>query len=112
MPWVSGRGGTGHMEFTNRPCLHPNQLNCSGSLMRAVPGSSTEAGEEFLKNYFPVSTPPSEISDLVFEKGSSWPVSLEKKTHLIDVAMFKASPGASCFSRLTASIPLAFDSRI
>ena len=28
-------------------------------------------------------------ADLIFEKGSSWPVSLEKKTHLIDVAMFK-----------------------
>jgi hypothetical protein len=32
---------------------------------------------------------PAEIGNLVFEKGSSWPVSLEKRTCLIDVAIFK-----------------------
>ena len=80
-----------NMEFIQiGPASIQTRLNCSGSLMRAVPRFINEAGEEFLKNYFPSKTPPSEISDLVFEKGSSWPVSLEKKTHLIDVAMFKA----------------------
>jgi succinate dehydrogenase / fumarate reductase flavoprotein subunit len=71
------------------PASIKTRLNCSGSLMRAIPRFVNEAGKEFLKNYFPKETSPSEISDLVFEKGSSWPVSLEKKTHLIDVAMFK-----------------------
>ena len=80
-----------NMEFIQiGPASIQTRLNCSGSLMRAVPRFINEAGEEFLKNYLPSKTPPSEISDLVFEKGSSWPVSLEKKTHLIDVAMFKA----------------------
>jgi len=80
-----------NMEFIQiGPASIQTRLNCSGSLMRAVPRFINEAGEEFLKNYFPSKTPPSKISDLVFEKGSSWPVSLEKKTHLIDVAMFKA----------------------
>ena len=79
-----------NMEFIQiGPASIETRLNCSGSLMRAVPRFVNEGGEEFLKNYFPGRTPPSEISDLVFEKGSSWPVSLEKKTHLIDVAMFK-----------------------
>jgi succinate dehydrogenase/fumarate reductase flavoprotein subunit len=79
-----------NMEFIQiGPASIKTRLNCSGSLMRAVPRLINERGEEFLKNYFPGKTFPSEISDLVFEKGSSWPVSLEKKTHLIDVAMFK-----------------------
>jgi succinate dehydrogenase / fumarate reductase flavoprotein subunit len=79
-----------NMEFIQiGPASVKTRLNCSGSLMRVIPRFINEAGEEFLNNYFPPNTPLSEISDLVFEKGSSWPVSLEKKTHLIDVAMFK-----------------------
>ena len=79
-----------NMEFIQiGPASIKTRLNCSGSLMRAIPRFINEAGEEFLRNYLPRGTPPSEISDLVFEKGSSWPISLEKKTHLIDVAMFK-----------------------
>jgi succinate dehydrogenase / fumarate reductase flavoprotein subunit len=79
-----------NMEFIQvGPASIKTRLNCSGSLMRAVPRFINEAGEEFLRNYFPRKTLPSEISNLIFEKGASWPVSLEKKTHLIDVAMFK-----------------------
>jgi len=65
------------------------KLACSGSLMRAIPRFVNDQGKEFLKNYFPKSTPSKEIYNLIFEKGSSWPVSTEKKTHLIDVAVFK-----------------------
>ncbi len=79
-----------NMEFIQiGPASIKTRLNCSGSLMRAVPRLINEAGEEFLIKYFTRKTSPAEISDLIFEKGSSWPVSLEKKTHLIDVAMFK-----------------------
>jgi succinate dehydrogenase / fumarate reductase flavoprotein subunit len=79
-----------NMEFIQiGPASIKTRLNCSGSMMRAIPRFINEAGEEFLKNYFPRGTSPAEISDLVFEKGSSWPISLEKRTHLIDVAMFK-----------------------
>jgi succinate dehydrogenase/fumarate reductase flavoprotein subunit len=79
-----------NMEFIQiGPASTKTRLNCSGSLMRAIPRFVNDAGEEFLQNYLPRGTSPSEMSDLVFEKGSSWPVSLEKRTHLIDVAMFK-----------------------
>ena len=83
-----------NMEFIQiGPASVKTRLNCSGSLMRAIPRFINETGEEFLKNYFPRKTSPSEISDLVFEKGSSWPISLEKRTHLIDIAMFKEIAG-------------------
>jgi succinate dehydrogenase / fumarate reductase flavoprotein subunit len=65
------------------------QLNCSGSLMRANPRFVNNLGEEFLPRYFPPDTPISFIHNLCFEKGSTWPVSREKKTHRIDVAVSK-----------------------
>jgi succinate dehydrogenase / fumarate reductase flavoprotein subunit len=65
------------------------KLNCSGSLMRAVPRILNEEGGEFLQNYFPRSTSFTEIHNFVFEKGATWPISREKNTHLIDVAVFK-----------------------
>jgi len=79
-----------NMEFIQiGPASIKTRLNCSGSLMRAVPRFLNERGEEFLKNYLPGGTSSAEMGNLVFEKGASWPVSLDKKTHLIDVAMFK-----------------------
>ena len=65
------------------------RLACSGSMMRAIPRFLNREGQEFLGNYFPQGTPPAEIYNLVFEKGASWPVSNEKRTYLIDVAVFK-----------------------
>jgi succinate dehydrogenase / fumarate reductase flavoprotein subunit len=65
------------------------RLACSGSLMRAIPRFINEGGHEFLRNYFPPETSLAEINNIVFEKGASWPISFEKKTHLIDVAVFK-----------------------
>jgi succinate dehydrogenase / fumarate reductase flavoprotein subunit len=65
------------------------KLNCSGSLMRTVPRFLNEEGEEFLQNYFPPSTPSAGIHNFIFEKGATWPISMEKKTHLIDVAVSK-----------------------
>jgi succinate dehydrogenase/fumarate reductase flavoprotein subunit len=65
------------------------RLACSGSMMRAIPRFLNREGKEFLGNYFPQGTPPAEIYNLVFEKGASWPVSNEKRTYLIDVAVFK-----------------------
>ncbi len=71
------------------PASIKTRLNCSGSLMRAVPRLVNERDEEFLKNYLPEKISPAQMNDLLFEKGSSWPVSIEKRTHVIDVAMFK-----------------------
>ncbi|MGQ9647281.1 MAG: FAD-binding protein [Thermodesulfobacteriota bacterium] len=65
------------------------RLACSGSMMRAIPRFLNDEGQEFLPNYFPPGTPVWEIYNLVFEKGASWPVTAEKKTHLVDVAVFK-----------------------
>lgn len=79
-----------NMEFIQiGPASIKTRLNCSGSLMRAVPRFVNDQGEEFLPKYLPESMAPREINNLIFEKGSSWPVSFEKPTHLIDVAMFK-----------------------
>lgn len=79
-----------NMEFIQiGPASIKTRLNCSGSLMRAVPRFVNENGEEFLKKYLPESMTCKDINNLIFEKGSSWPVSVEKRTHLIDVAMFK-----------------------
>jgi succinate dehydrogenase/fumarate reductase flavoprotein subunit len=70
-------------------CSVKTKLACSGSMMRAIPRFLNEEGQEFLPNYFAPGTPLKEIYNLVFEKGASWPVSTEKKTHLIDVAVSK-----------------------
>jgi succinate dehydrogenase / fumarate reductase flavoprotein subunit len=79
-----------NMEFIQiGPASIKTRFNCSGSLMRAVPRFLNEKGEEFLKNDLPGGMSPAEIGNLVFEKGASWPVSLDKRTHFIDVAMFK-----------------------
>ncbi|RPJ06285.1 MAG: FAD-binding protein, partial [Deltaproteobacteria bacterium] len=65
------------------------KLACSGSMMRSIPRFINDKGEEFLVRYFPAKTSLSEIYNLVFEKGASWPVSSEKKTCLIDIAVSK-----------------------
>ena len=74
------------------------QLNCSGSFMRANPRFVNDRGEEFLPRYFPAGTSPAEIHNLCFEKGSTWPVSREKETHRIDIAVAKeTSQGRKVF---------------
>jgi succinate dehydrogenase / fumarate reductase flavoprotein subunit len=65
------------------------KFNCSGSMMRAVPRLINDAGEEFLKKYFPDGTSCEEIYNTLFKKGASWPVSYEHKTHIIDIALYK-----------------------
>ena len=65
------------------------KLACSGSMMRSIPRFINEEGQEFLPHYFPPGTSLAEIYNDVFEKGASWPVSSEKKTCLIDIAVSK-----------------------
>ncbi|HWR41884.1 FAD-binding protein [Sporomusa sp.] len=65
------------------------KLNCSGSMMRCIPRLINDQDEEFLKNYFPAGTAWSEIYDVLFKKGASWPVSYEHTTRIIDVALYK-----------------------
>jgi len=65
------------------------KLACSGSMMRALPSLVNAQGEEFLVNYFPRGTNTGEIYLTLFQKGASWPVSFEHKSHLIDIAVFK-----------------------
>lgn len=69
------------------------KLACSGSMMRAIPRFLNDAGEEFLRKSFHRGIPSSEIYDLVFEKGASWPVSSEKRSCAIDVAVSKEMAG-------------------
>ncbi|KJS82188.1 MAG: hypothetical protein JM58_15675 [Peptococcaceae bacterium BICA1-8] len=65
------------------------KLNCSGSAMRAIPRFVNDKGEEFLYSYFPEGTSLKEMYNYVFQKGASWPVSYEHKTHIIDIAVYK-----------------------
>lgn len=65
------------------------KFNCSGSMMRAIPRLVNDAGEEFLTKYFPKETTARKIFNILFEKGASWPVSYEHKTHIIDIALYK-----------------------
>jgi len=65
------------------------KLACSGSMMRALPALVNDQGEEFLLNYFPRGVNLREIYLTLFQKGASWPVSFEHKSHLIDIAVFK-----------------------
>lgn len=65
------------------------KLNCSGSMLRALPRLVNDRGEEFLGRYFPPGTPPRVVMNLLFRKGASWPVTYEHPTHIIDVAVYQ-----------------------
>ncbi|MBM4050854.1 MAG: FAD-binding protein, partial [Planctomycetes bacterium] len=65
------------------------KLACSGSMMRAIPRVINDQDEEFLARYFPVGTPPGQVYSVLFAKGASWPVSLEEKSHIMDIAVFR-----------------------
>ena len=65
------------------------RLACSGSMMRAIPLCMNDEGEEFLPRYFPPNRPLSEVHLTIFQKGSSWPVSYEHKSHLVDLAVYR-----------------------
>lgn len=65
------------------------KLNCSGSLLRAIPRIMNEKNEEFLFTALAKGADAKEVSDLVFKKGASWPVTFENKTHIVDVAIYQ-----------------------
>ncbi|MDF2571387.1 MAG: fumarate reductase/succinate dehydrogenase flavoprotein domain protein [Sporomusa sp.] len=65
------------------------KFNCSGSMMRALPRFINDQGEEFLAKYFSPGTSLTEIYDLEFKKGATWPTAFEHKTHIIDIAVYK-----------------------
>lgn len=56
-------------------------------MMRALPRLVNDRDEEFLARYLPPGMPPSEMYNLLFAKGASWPVSVNEPSHLIDVAV-------------------------
>jgi succinate dehydrogenase / fumarate reductase flavoprotein subunit len=63
------------------------KLACSGSMMRALPRLVNNCGDEFLSHYFAPDMPISQIHNVLFAKGASWPVSLEEPSHRIDIAV-------------------------
>ncbi|WP_258359273.1 FAD-binding protein [Moorella sulfitireducens] len=65
------------------------KLNCSGSMLRALPRMVNDRGEEFLGRYFPPGTPDRVVMNLLFRKGASWPVTYEHPTHIVDVAVYQ-----------------------
>ncbi len=67
-------------------CSEDTNLACSGSIMRCVPRFIVQSGEEFLARYLPRLS-PGDIGNLIFAKGATWPVSAEKPTRAIDIAV-------------------------
>ncbi len=65
------------------------KLNCSGSMMRALPRFLNGSGREFLLDYFPEGTDRSTVHNAVFRKGYTWPVSYEHDTNILDIAVYK-----------------------
>jgi len=63
------------------------KLACSGSMMRALPRVVNDLGEEFMAHRMPTGAPLSQLHDVLFAKGASWPVSLEERSHQIDIAV-------------------------
>ncbi|UCH32970.1 MAG: FAD-binding protein [Armatimonadota bacterium] len=68
-------------------CSADTQLACSGSIMRCVPRFVNEQGEEFLATYC-ADLDAAEVSNVVFAKGATWPVSAEKPSRIVDIAVF------------------------
>lgn len=66
-------------------CSLATRLACSGDMMRAMPRLINDHGEEFLAHYMPSST-STQICDVVFSKGASWPVSYNERSHVLDIA--------------------------
>ena len=64
-------------------CSVQTKLACSGDMMRALPRIVNDKGEEILLRYIE----ELEMFSMLFEKGTSWPISAEKRTHLIDVVV-------------------------
>lgn len=71
-------------------CSVATGLACSGSLMRAIPRFVDGSGKDVLDAFLPIRLPAARLHELVFRKGSTWPVSAEKETHLIDLAVERA----------------------
>ena len=69
-------------------CSTKTKLACSGSIMRAIPRFVDEDNREFLGDYLQ-GRRPSEIYDIVFDKGASWPAMYGEASVSIDVAVFK-----------------------
>ena len=67
-------------------CSLKTGLACSGDMMRALPRLVSDWDEEFLARYLP-GTSCTEMYNLLFAKGASWPVSVNEPSHIIDVAV-------------------------
>jgi succinate dehydrogenase / fumarate reductase flavoprotein subunit len=64
------------------------KLACSGSFFRAVPRLANSDEDEFLARHFPSDFARTDLFNLTFKKGASWPASFEQATLAIDLAVF------------------------
>ena len=88
------------------------QLALSGSVMRSVPKIVDSDGRELLYDYFPPEMTRAQVHNIVFRKGSSWPVCWEHVSSAVDIAVFKeTAKGKPAFLDFGEN-PEGFDFRI
>ena len=91
-------------------CEYHTGLACSGSIMRCVPRFVNQAAEEILPRYCP-GLSAAEIANIIFAKGASWPVSAEKPSRIIDIAVASESARGQRVFLDFAQNPAGFDWR-
>ena len=88
-----------NMEFIQQGlCSVGTGLACSGSLMRALPTVIDSAGKDMLDDLASFGFAREDTVQMLFDKGASWPVSYEHKSHQLDVLVWRAKEeGRSVF---------------
>ena len=87
MAWDAGRDRQYGVYQFSVASLRP--ILTARGMFRALPQDRRRARQEFLIDYFPKDTSLAQIYDILFRKGSSWPVSYEHDTRIVDVAIYK-----------------------
>jgi len=91
-PWFAAiRAGATlvNLEFIQFGLSSPKtSLACSGSLMRALPHLVSD-GKDLLNDVYKLSPDHNPI-ELLFRKGSSWPISSESPSRAVDIAVWNA----------------------
>ncbi|HNS31509.1 MAG TPA: FAD-binding protein [bacterium] len=67
-------------------CSRKLKVACSGTLMRALPRIVDREGREVLRGIY---ENPSDVFNITFRKGASWPVSNEEESRILDIIAYR-----------------------